>query len=330
MLLLRLIVTLSVCWMARCDLLDLYVQHMDETMRTLAYRTRHHPKDVVSRIKRNLREEPVLRVGTFKKQRLDVDKDWYAQWKAKKKIILYKEDGLELPNSREENLEVGQHELVGNLSRSGDSRSKSNETLVEEGSSSGSNIGTSFGRQGILLEPATESREDDLRGDAEIEGNSQYEMMGEPDHTGAPPYLFDDTVSLKRAPKSWERMHWKKYVPPMDKLAKLSREEEMAKSRSKRSAKEYKFSRREELDDDGEVVLEWDPSDEEVVTFKVTAKTLGYVGIGFNEKNHMKGADILLAWVDDHTDTVNLLVSPPPPFDLDPTTGGSIAPKIRG
>ncbi|XP_076680206.1 MOXD1 homolog 1-like [Andrena cerasifolii] len=319
MLLLKLIVTLSICWMARCDLLDLYVQHMDETMRTLAYRTRqHHPKDVVSRIKRNLREEPVLRVGTFKKQRLDVDKDWYAQWKVKRKIP-YKEDGLDFPNSREENLEAGQHELLGNWSRSEDRSPEettvvtltSNETLdtfdieLSNEGSLGSNE-TSFGRQS--LEPASESREEtirqeDLQGDAEIEGNSQFEMIGEPD-TGAT-NLFDDSV-LKRVPK--------KYVPPLDKLAKLSRgskysEEEIAENRTKRSAKEPKFSRREELDDDGEVVLEWDPSDEEMVTFKVTAKTLGYVGIGFNEKNHMKGADILLAWVDDHTGTVNLLDS---------------------
>lgn len=332
MLLLRLIVTLSVCRMAGCDLLDLYVQHMDETMRTLTYRSSyHHPKDVASRIKRNLREEPVLRVGTFKKQRLDVDKDWYAQWKAKRKIP-YKEDGLDFPNSREENLEAGQHELLGNSSRSGDRFPEelttvvtfnSNETLDtfdielsnEQVSPSGSNIETSFGRQS--LEPATESREETtqqegLQGGAEIEGNSQLEMIGEPDDAGAPS-LFDDPV-LKRVPK--------KYVPPRGKLAKLSRgseysEEEIAESRSKRSAKEYKFSRREELDDDGEVVLEWDPSDEEMVTFKITAKTLGYVGIGFNEKDHMKGADILLAWVDDHTGTVNLLVSPPPPLDLD-------------
>ncbi|EFN82135.1 MOXD1-like protein 1, partial [Harpegnathos saltator] len=68
-----------------------------------------------------------------------------------------------------------------------------------------------------------------------------------------------------------------------------------------------RFIRYEVLDEDGDVILEWDPLDEEEVTFKVTARTLGYVGIGFNEKTYMKGADILLAWVDDHTGAVNLL-----------------------
>ncbi|KOC68651.1 MOXD1 like protein 1 [Habropoda laboriosa] len=131
----------------------------------------------------------------------------------------------------------------------------------------------------------------------------------------AGPRLFDDPI-LKRIPKSRDRVP-KKYIPPTDKLAKLLRgtkhhdHDETVDNRPRRSIKEPKFTRHEKLDDDGEVILEWDPSDDEMVTFKVTAKTLGYVGIGFNEKNHMKGADILLAWVDDHTGTVNLLSRPP-------------------
>lgn len=328
MLILRLIVTLSVCWMAGCDLLDLYVQHMDETMRTLAYRNRHHPKDISSRIKRNLREKPLLRVGTFKKQRLDVDEDWYAQWKAKRRIP-YKEDGLDFPNSREENLDPSQYEILKNGSRVASrdpeettiTNPRSNDTLDpfeielsnEETTKSNDTVSSSDKQS---LEPVSESREEttraeDLQADTEIEGNSQFEMIGESVTSSSS--LFDDPI-LKRTPKSRDRVP-KKYIPPMDKLAKLFRgfkyhePVDTVDNRPKRSIKEPKFTRREELDDDGEVVLEWDPSDEEMITFKVIAKTLGYVGIGFNEKNHMKGADILLAWVDDHTGTVNLLVS---------------------
>ncbi|XP_076182197.1 MOXD1 homolog 1-like [Ptiloglossa arizonensis] len=328
MLILRLIVTLSVCWMAGCDLLDLYVQHMDETMRTLAYRNRHHPKDISSRIKRNLREKPLLRVGTFKKQRLDVDEDWYAQWKAKRRIP-YKEDGLDFPNSREENLDPSQYEILKNGSRVASrdpeettiTNPRSNDTLDpfeielsnEETTKSNDTVSSSDKQS---LEPVSESREEttraeDLQADTEIEGNSQFEMIGESVTSSSS--LFDDPI-LKRTPKSRDRVP-KKYIPPMDKLAKLFRgfkyhePVDTVDNRPKRSIKEPKFTRREELDDDGEVVLEWDPSDEEMITFKVIAKTLGYVGIGFNEKNHMKGADILLAWVDDHTGTVNLLDS---------------------
>ncbi|CAK9833626.1 MOXD1 homolog 1 [Anthophora retusa] len=331
MLLLRLILVLSLCWIARCDLLDLYVQHMDETMRTLAYRNRHHPKDITFRIKRSLHEEPLLRVGTFKKQRLDVDKEWYAQWKAKRKIP-YKEDGLDFPNSREENLDPDQHELVNNTSRLLNRESEettttlsveTNDTLdvfdiefsTEELSKSNDTVLSD--QQSIeYQDPIVESREEttetlDFQGDGEIEGNSQFEIISETGTAG--PRLFDDPI-LKRIPKSRDRVP-KKYIPPTDKLAKLLRGtkyhdlDETVDNRPRRSIKEPKFTRHEKLDDDGEVILEWDPSDDKMVTFKVTAKTLGYVGIGFNEKNHMKGADILLAWVDDHTGTVNLLDS---------------------
>lgn len=257
-----------------------------------------------------------------------MDKDWYAQWKAKRKIP-YKEDGLDFPNSREENLEPDQHELLDNSSRTIDREaeettiatikiSENLDTLDIELSnedSSGSND-TATSSESVPEFREETTKQDDLGVDVELEGNSQFEMIGE--SATATPNLFDDPI-LKRVPKSRERAP-KKYIPPMDKLGKMFRgfkysdpirSEEQVDNRPKRSVKEPKFTRREKLDDDGEVVLEWDPSDEEMVTFKVTAKTLGYVGIGFNEKDHMKGADILLAWVDDHTGTVNLLVSPP-------------------
>ncbi|XP_033297183.1 MOXD1 homolog 1 [Bombus bifarius] len=340
MLILRLIAVSSLCWMARCDLLDLYVQHMDETMRTLAYRNRHRSKDVVSRIKRSLGEEQaLLRVGTFKKQRLDVDKEWYARWKARRKILPYKEDGLDFANSREENPDPDQHELVNNASRILGVGGESEETTTastleiketanafdidvsngESTRSSGNDTAPFDKRQQIDDEnPKAESREEttrtvDSQDDVETDENFRFETMEEIGAGGAN-NLFDDPIS-KRSPKSRDSRVPKKYVPPMDKLAKLLRAskytgaEETTDDRPRRSIEQPRFTRREILDDDGEVILEWDPSDEQMVTFKVIAKTLGYVGIGFNEKNHMKGADILLAWVDDHTGTVNLLDS---------------------
>nr|XP_012139570.1 PREDICTED: MOXD1 homolog 1 [Megachile rotundata] len=310
MLILKLLVVSSVCWMCKCDLLDLYVQHMDETMRTMAYRSRHHPKDISSRIKRSLREEPVLRVGTFKKQRLDVDKEWYAQWKAKRKIP-YKDDALDFPNSKEENLDPDQHELLHNRTRDSEETTMKNETPldtfdIELFNEESSRLNDTWKR--MSEDPMFESREETTQVD-EIEGNSQFEIISE---SGTAPSLFDDPI-LKRLPKSRDRVP-KKYIPSTSKLAKLRGSkyldiEDTVDNRPRRSIKEPKFTRHEILDDNGEVVLEWDPSDEKMVTFKVTAKTLGYVSIGFNEKNHMKGADILLAWVDDQTGTVNLLDS---------------------
>ncbi|XP_011497249.1 PREDICTED: MOXD1 homolog 1 [Ceratosolen solmsi marchali] len=80
--------------------------------------------------------------------------------------------------------------------------------------------------------------------------------------------------------------------------------------RSKRNEpKMAKFTRYERLDEEGDVVLEWDPSNDENVTFRLTGKTLGYIGLGFNDKGYMMGADIILAWVDDHTHVTTLLDS---------------------
>ena len=91
----------------------------------------------------------------------------------------------------------------------------------------------------------------------------------------------------------------------LNKFAKFAREKRAVHGQHKN----MHFSRSEKLDEDGDVVLEWDPTDDENVTFRVTAKTLGYVGLGFNDKGHMMGADIVLAWVDDHTHVPTLLVS---------------------
>jgi hypothetical protein len=39
------------------------------------------------------------------------------------------------------------------------------------------------------------------------------------------------------------------------------------------------------------------------------AKTLGYVGLGFNSARTMKGADLVVAWVNDRNGNAQVLVS---------------------
>lgn len=355
MLLLRLIVTLGVCWAVKCDLLDLYVQHMDETMRTMFYRGKRHPMDPASRVKRSLTEmEPVLRVGNFKKQRLNFDEDWLTYWKAHKKMY-YKNDALDFPNKREENLDPDQHEILSSnfekpTTTTPEGATEANASILIEIAKSTSSIAANKVQSIIPHEPMViEDRGEELKEElpvvqeqaaeldelaigvsdseerlpvedskslemeVENEEKSQFEVISEGDRID--PRVFDDP-SFKRPPKSWGRTP-KKYFPLVDKLVKDARETESRVKdetvRTKRSPQKQlgkpRFTRYEVLDEDGDVILEWDPSDEEEVTFRVTARTLGYVGIGFNEKSYMKGADILLAWVDDHTGAVNLLVS---------------------
>lgn len=62
------------------------------------------------------------------------------------------------------------------------------------------------------------------------------------------------------------------------------------------------------LDNDGLVVLRWQPRHQEIL-FRVEARTLGYVGIGFSQTGGMAGADIVIAWVDDHSKKAALMVS---------------------
>ncbi|KAG7172306.1 MOXD1 1-like 1 [Homarus americanus] len=51
------------------------------------------------------------------------------------------------------------------------------------------------------------------------------------------------------------------------------------------------------LDQEGAYYLLWTPREKDVV-FEVQVATLGYVGLGFSPNGGMKGADILLGWVD--------------------------------
>lgn len=413
-------------------------------MRTKLYRNKRHPADPASRIKRNLgpaATEPLLRIGNFKKQRLDVDVDWLRQWKAKTRIF-YKNDALDFPNKREDNLDLDQHEMLptrtailediveatsripveSEVTKSTSISAKNETELTQEpkieeqrredvektftdlvrkleihffhkplepeeqipmnnwknsmmqtdnGEEFDKNDGTKpkpFDEQSFKMSPKSQEKlvenakmsyiKDEIasesvsqdpkiekRGEA-LENGAMWSSMNETDGIEVGELLepedevpvrnredeeefiiisendrikqkpFDEP-DFKRTPKLRGRTP-KKYFSFMEKPAENAREAQKSRvkqetmktnGRTKRSTKIPKLTRYEKLDEDGDVVLEWDPSDDEEVIFKVTARTLGYVGIGFNEKSHMKGADILLAWVDDHTGVVNLLVS---------------------
>lgn len=335
MLLLRIIVTLAACWIVKCDLLDLYVQHMDETMRTMQYRNKRHPMDPVSRrIKRSLeKDEPLLKIGNFKKQRLDVDENWLKQWKAKRKIVPYKNDALGYSNKREENLSPDQHKIFSNMIQNSKDFEKTSTVPEDAAENLQDREETSDGPTTVenqtnieeltveALEPEEGFPDENWKDSEESEDNSQFEIISENERINPKPLVGP---SFKRTPKPWTGSRVpKKYFPEKpakDARGAKSHVEDETATRSRRSThqgvnedisniKAWKFTRYEKLDENGDVILEWDPSDEEEVIFRVTAKTFGYVGIGFNEKTSMKGADILLAWVDDHSGAVHLLVS---------------------
>ncbi|KAF7390811.1 hypothetical protein HZH66_009291 [Vespula vulgaris] len=345
---------------------------MDETMRTMAYRKAHHSKNLSSRLKRSLQDEPLLRVQSmFKKQRLDVDEEYWKQ--RNKELVPYGEDGLDFPNDREENMDPSQYELMRNSTDSNISlnseETTTDTTMADENNDASVEIESMMNEsrtdgngteENIELDESNDSLEelqpdlDELKGNVEIIEDWKFlekkiENDEKPDHIEivneeeleeqeereeqiereeeereeeeiekvlSASTVFSETT-YKKAPKPWSRVP-KKYFPGFDKVPKESHvgkgyympsNEDADVIRSKRSTKERKFPRYERLDEDGNVILEWDPTDEETITFRITARTLGYVGIGFNEKSHMKGADILLAWVDDHTRAVNLLDS---------------------
>ncbi|KAM0729537.1 MOXD1-like protein 1 [Formica fusca] len=360
MLLLRVIVTLIACWIVKCDLLDLYVQHMDETMRTKLYNNKRHPIYPVSRrIRRSLEHEDSLLIDILQKQlQLDINEKWLKQWKAKKKIVSYQNDALDYPNKREENSDPDQHEMLSNTTQ--DSKHPDEMTMISEAENSQALIETAKSTSSIVkdetesnashyvtiegqkealkdefpivlenqtnveefvilkpLESVEEISVEEWKDSEEMEDeeNSQFEIISENERINPKPRI----PRKRRMPKVWGKVP-KRYVPPV-KMDLKNKTRTWMKTRSRRSAKKGgvnrgvfnvrvpKFTRYEKLDEDGDVILEWDPSDDEEVTFRVTAKILGYVGIGFNEKSHMMGADILLAWVDDHTGVVNLLDS---------------------
>lgn len=308
MLLFKVVLLFCTHWIVGGDLLDLYVEHMDETMKTLEYKT-SHPKDLRnrSRNKRSAIEGPFFRIGNYRRQRLDVDENWSRIRKAKGKNQRkpLKGDGLEFPNKQEMNPGQDQHEFLNKI----EDEPRRGMPMIN-----GKDQLALFQTDEILLKKNFTTKPFSHKEREELDEQSQFEFIGSyPNEREVPP--------LKKNPKFWNRVP-KKYLPDAKDLKADFKDgkkdhrrafEESGRERrsliSENSVKDIEFSRIEVLDNDGDVVLEWDPSDDEIITFKVTAKTLGYVGIGFNEKSHMKGADLILAWVDDHTRQVNLLVS---------------------
>lgn len=64
----------------------------------------------------------------------------------------------------------------------------------------------------------------------------------------------------------------------------------------------------ERLDQNGDVILRWVNTDSSI-TFRLEARTHGYVGLGFNSAKNMRGADLVVAWVDDRNGNAQILVS---------------------
>ncbi|VVC90358.1 unnamed protein product [Leptidea sinapis] len=62
----------------------------------------------------------------------------------------------------------------------------------------------------------------------------------------------------------------------------------------------------ERLDESGDVLLRWVNTDTSI-TFRLEARTRGYVGLGFNSARNMRGADLVVAWVDDRHGNAQLL-----------------------
>lgn len=62
----------------------------------------------------------------------------------------------------------------------------------------------------------------------------------------------------------------------------------------------------ERLDQNGDVILRWVNTDSSI-TFRLEAKTRGYVGLGFNSARNMRGADLVVAWVDDRNGNAQVL-----------------------
>ncbi|KYN14342.1 MOXD1 like protein 1 [Trachymyrmex cornetzi] len=328
MLLLRVIVTLVACWIVKCDLLDLYVQHMDETMRTTLYRNKRHPMDPVSRrIKRSLEEdEPLFRFNYFKKQRLNVDENWVKQWKAKNKIVPYKNDILDFPNKLEGNVNSDQHEIFPTLNIKYSERTS---TVLEDAAENSqlniSQVPITEEREetsevGLIIEENQSNEEltvkalefEEFPEEMESEDNSQFEIISENEQIDPNPFR----PSFKRRP--WDSRMPKKYFPekPVKEAQKAKNYvKDEAAVRFRRNANDlsnegrWNFTRYEKMDENGTVILEWDPSNEEKIIFRVTGETRGYIGIGFNEKTSMEGADILLIWIDDATNLTYVLVS---------------------
>lgn len=69
------------------------------------------------------------------------------------------------------------------------------------------------------------------------------------------------------------------------------------------------WDRTEIMDANGLFILEWNVVEAKEIVFRITANTGGFIGLGFSYKTgKMANADLVLAWVDDHTGKPNVLV----------------------
>ncbi|XP_022911259.2 MOXD1 homolog 1 [Onthophagus taurus] len=68
---------------------------------------------------------------------------------------------------------------------------------------------------------------------------------------------------------------------------------------------EEQWTHSEFLDAERKVLLRWQPRHQEIL-FRIEAKTLGYVGIGFSPNGGMEQADIVIGWVDKYGKAVLL------------------------
>lgn len=87
---------------------------------------------------------------------------------------------------------------------------------------------------------------------------------------------------------------------------KVRQRREVFDSKSYESSLTWAHSER--LDENGDAVLRWVNSDSSI-TFRLEARTRGYVGLGFNKGRNMRGADLVVAWVDDRNGNAQILVS---------------------
>ncbi|XP_013180153.1 PREDICTED: MOXD1 homolog 1-like [Papilio xuthus] len=85
---------------------------------------------------------------------------------------------------------------------------------------------------------------------------------------------------------------------------KVRQRREVFDSKSYESSLTWAHSER--LDENGDAVLRWVNSDSSI-TFRLEARTRGYVGLGFNSGRNMRGADLVVAWVDDRNGNAQIL-----------------------
>lgn len=74
------------------------------------------------------------------------------------------------------------------------------------------------------------------------------------------------------------------------------------------SARDNGFNYSVLLDEQTRFTLSWTPTVDNIV-FRVEAKTLGYLGLGFSSSGNMVGGDIVIGWVEDGSGKPYLLVS---------------------